>query len=178
MIRGCAKGDSTYQKILYEKYYSILMKVAFRYVSTYEQTLESTQNGFLKIFHELIRSGFDHYEISKETVLAWIKKTFIKTIVDHMKSALDLYKPRPIPRDIWKEYDGPFTDSEMKQIKLIKILKGLPTIYRLVFNMYVMDGFTHCEIAGLLGISVENSKQNLIRAREFLNKSFAREKYV
>jgi RNA polymerase sigma factor (sigma-70 family) len=178
IMNECAKGDSRYQKLLYEEYHSILMKVAFRYVSTYEQALELTQNGFLKIFHEFIGFRFDQSVLTRETLFAWIKRTFIVTLVDHIKSAFDLYKPRPIPTDIWKQHDGPFTDEEMMHIELIKILKGLPTLYRLVFNLYVIDGFTHFEIAGMLGTTVEGSKQNLIRAREYLNKSFAGEKYI
>ena len=178
IISGCAKGDPRYQKLFYEEYHSILMKVAFRYVSTYEQALELTQNGFLKIFHEFIRLRFDQYVITKETLFAWIKRTFIVTLVDHIRSEFDSHIPRPIPEDIWNQYDRPFTDKEMMYIKLIKILKGLPTLYRLVFNLYVIDGFTHREIAGMLGITMEGSKRNLIRAREYLNKSLAGEKYA
>jgi RNA polymerase sigma factor (sigma-70 family) len=178
IINGCAKGDSKYQKLLYEEYYSILMKVTFRYVSTYEQALELTQNGFLKIFHEFIGFRFDQSVLNRETLFTWIKRTFINTLVDHIKSALDLHMPRPIPGDTWKQYDRPFTDEEMMYIELIKILKGLPTLYRLVFNLHVIDGFTHFEIAGMLGITVESSKQNLIKAREYLNKSLVGEKYT
>ena len=178
VTRGCAMGVPTYQKILYEEYYSILMKVAFRYVSTYEQALDLTQNGFVKIFHELIRVRLDKELLTKEILYAWMKKTFIITLVDHIKSVFNLHKPRPIPADIWKQHDGPFTDEEMMHIELITLLKGLPTPYRLVFNLHVIDGFTHFEIAGMLGITVETSKQNLIRAREYLNKPFAGEKYI
>jgi len=174
IFKGCAKGDPRYQKLLYEEYYSISMKVAFRYVSTYEQALELTQNGFLKIFHEFFSIRLDKDVTSKEALSAWIKRTFIITLVDHIKSAFDLYKPRPIRGDIWKQYDRPFTDEEMMHIQLIKTLKGLPIIYRLVFNLHVIDGFTHGEIAGMLSITVEGSKQNLIRAREYLNKSFVK----
>ena len=171
IINGCAKKDPRYQKILYEEYYSILMKVSFRYVSTYEQALELIQNGFLKIFHEFSAFRSDQYVITKETLFAWIKRTFIITLVDHIKSAIDLHKPQPIPGDIWKQYDRPFTEMEMMNIKLIKILKGLPTLCRLVYNLHVIDGFTHFDIAGMLGITIEGSKQNLIKAREYLNKS-------
>ena len=173
IINGCTKGDSTYQKLLYEEHYSYLMKVAFRYVSTYEQALELTQNGFIKIFHEFIGLRFDQSALTKEILLGWLKRTFIITLVDHIKSAFDLYKPWPIPGDIWKQYDEPFTDEEMTHIELIKLLKGLPALYRMVFNLHVIDGFTHGEIAGMLGFTVEGSKQNLMRAREYLNKSFA-----
>jgi RNA polymerase sigma factor (sigma-70 family) len=172
IISGCAKGDSRYQKLLYEEYYSILMKVAFRYVSTYEQALELTQQGFLKIFHEFSSFRSDQYIIPKKTLFAWIKRTFIITLVDHIKSAFDLHKPRPIPGNVWEEFDRPFTDREMMSIELIKILKGLPIMYRLVFNLHIIDGFTHGDIAGMLGITVEGSKQYLIKAREYLNKSF------
>ena len=168
IMNECSKGDSRYQKLLYEEYHSILMKVAFRYVSTYEQALELTQNGFLKIFHEFIGFKFDQSVLSRETLFTWIKKTFIVTLVDHIKSAFDLYKPRPIPEDIWKQHDGPFTDEERMHIELIKILKSLPIMYRLVFNLHIMDGFTHGEIGGMLGITVKGSKQYLIKARENL----------
>lgn len=178
IIIGCAKGESRYQKLLYEEYYSILMKVAFRYVSTYKQALDLTQTGFIKIFREFIGPRFEQDAITKETLFAWIKKTFIVSLVDHMKPALDLYKSRPIPGNIWNEYDRPLTENEMLYVNLIKGLKELPTVKRLVFNLHVLDGFTHGEIAGMLGITVDGSKQNLIRARESLNKLFLREKHI
>ena len=178
IINGCTNGDSRYQKLLYEEYYGILLKMAFRYVSTYEQALELTQNGFVKIFYELNGVSLDKDELTKETLSTWIKRTFIIILVDHIKSAFNLHKARPIPGDIWKQYDRPFTDKEMMHIELITILKGLPILYRLVFNLHVIDGFTHREIARVLDTTVEDSKQNLIKAREYINKSFVGEKYM
>ena len=171
LVTGCARQNPKCQKILYEEYYGKLMKVAFRYVSTYEQALVLTQYGFLKIFQELVQFRIGQDVIAKDDLSSWIKKIFIVILVDHIKSELTLHMPRPVSEELWKQDDRPFTDTEMINIKLIKILKGLPTVSRLVFNLFVIDGFTHFEIAGMLGIKVESSKQNLVKAREYCKRS-------
>jgi RNA polymerase sigma-70 factor (ECF subfamily) len=171
LVAGCAMQNPQYQQILYDAYYGKLMKVAFRYVSTYEQALVLTQHGFLKIFQEIIQFGFGQNMVSKDDLSSWIKRTFIVKLVDHIKSELTSHMPRPVPDDQWKQHDRPFTDAEMINIKLIKILKALPTVSRLVFNLHIIDGFTHYEISGMLGITVESSTQNLVKAREYCKRS-------
>ena len=174
LIVGCARQDSGCPKLLFEEYYVILMKVAFRYVSTYEQALEATHNGFLRIFRECIRLRSNQKRKRKGGLSDWMKRAFILTLVDHIKSEPDLHIPRPIPDDRWLPYDKFPSDTEKKHIELIKILKELPVSSRLVFNLHVIDGFSHREIARMLDITVKDSKRHKRSAREYCNRSLTR----
>ena len=165
------------QKLLFEAYYGTLLKIAFRYVSTYEQAVEITYHGFVKIFHEITR-----LKISQDAKFIvgpslWVKKIFIIALVDKIKSELNLHIPRPIPENIWQE---PGTranlESEIIYIELIKALKGLPVTHRLVFNLHVIDGFSHAEIAKMLRITVKVSKYNLFEAKKILRQIIRRDK--
>jgi RNA polymerase sigma factor (sigma-70 family) len=174
LIGGCAKQDTTCKKLLFEEYYAILMKVAFRYVSTYEQALEATHNGFLRIFRECPRFRSNRKVKGKDALSVWIKRVFIITIVDHVKAEPDLYTSRHIPDDLWLSYTQLPSDIEMMYIELIKILKELPVSSRLVFNLHIIDGFSHREIARILDITVKDSKHRVVDAREYCNRSLTR----
>lgn len=169
---------SQWQKSLFETHYDTLLKVAFRYVSTYEQALEVTHHGFLKIFHEFVRFKINQNVKFPAALAAWIKRIFIISLVDQIKSEIKLQMPGPIPEDIWKQNDRVLSDIEFKYIELIKILKGLPVSCRLVFNLYIIDGFSSAEIAGMLGITVKDLKYDLIKARKYCYESLAERKNI
>ncbi len=160
------------RKELFEDYYDILLKVAFRYVGTYEQAVEMTHDGFIKIFNEAKRLKVNLDAKFKGTLSAWLKRVFIITLVDAIKSEPNLHIPRPIPADPWHQTGNlENLESEIIYIELIKILKGLPVRPRLVFNLHIMDGFSHAEIAQMLGITVKDSKCNLLKARKYCRRS-------
>ena len=161
-----------WQKAFFEAHYDILLKVAFRYVSTYEQAIEITYHGFVKIFNEITRLKIGPDVQVKDGLSAWIKRIFIIALVDKIQSESNLHIPRPIPGDIWQKPGGQANlESEMIYIEVIKILKGLPVTYRLAFNLHVIDGFSHAEIAKMLGITVKDSKYNLLEAKKYCNRS-------
>jgi RNA polymerase sigma factor (sigma-70 family) len=174
LASGCVSRDPGYQKLLFEEHYAILMRVAFRYVSTYEQALEATHNGFLRIFRECIRLRSNLKVKRKGGLSAWMKRVFIITLVDHIKTEPELHIPQPIPDDRWLPHDILPSDTERMHIELIKILKELPVSSRLVFNLHIIDGFSHREIAGMLAISVKDSKRHIRSASEYCHRSLTR----
>jgi len=176
LIGGCTKQDPGFQKLLFEEYYVILMKVAFRYVSTYEQALEATHSGFLRIFRECVKFRNNLKVKGKDTLSVWIRRVFIITLVDHIRAEPELHIPRSIPDDRWLSNDNLPSDTEKIHIELIKILKEIPVSPRLVFNLHVIDGFSHREIARMLDITVKDSKRKLINARDYCSRSLVREK--
>ena len=163
---------SQWQILLFEAHYSTLLKVAFRYVSTYEQAVEMTYHGFIKIFNKVTRVKITQDVRFKGGLSALVKRIFIITLVDKIKSELNLHIPRPIPEDVWHEPGSQENlESEIIYIELIKVLKGLPVTYRLVFNLHVIDGFSHAEIAKMLRITVKDSKYNLLEAKKYCYRS-------
>jgi RNA polymerase sigma-70 factor (ECF subfamily) len=163
---------SQWQKLLFEAHYGTLLKVAFRYVSTYEQAVEMTYHGFGKIFNEATRLKIGQDVKFRDGLSAWVKRIFIIMLVDKIKSEFNLHITRPIPEDIWQESGNQANlESEIIFIEVIKILKGLPVTYGLVFNLHVIDGFSHAEIARMLRITVKDSKYNLLEAKKYCNRS-------
>jgi RNA polymerase sigma factor (sigma-70 family) len=161
-----------WQKALFEAHYDILLKVAFRYVSTYEQAVEMTYHGFIQLFNEAARLKIGQDGKFKEGLSAWVKRIFIMMLVDKIKSAPELHIPRPIPEDIWQASGNRENlESEILYREVIKILKGLPVIHRLIFNLHVIDGFSLDEIAKLLRITVKDAKYNLLEAKKYCNRS-------
>jgi RNA polymerase sigma factor (sigma-70 family) len=161
-----------WQKQLFETHYGTLLKVAFRYVGTYEQAVEMTYHGFIRLFNEVTRLKIGQDVKFKDGFSAWIKRIFIIMLIDKIKTEINLHIPRPIPEDIWQESGNQVnSESEMIYIEVIKILKGLPATYRLVFNLHVIDGFSHAEIAKMLHITVKDSKYNLLEAKKYCYRS-------
>ena len=90
-------------------------------------------------------------------------------LVDKIRSAPNIYRPRLVPEDIWQASDKQGNlESEIMYIEVIKILKGLPVPRRLVFNLHVIDGFSHAEIAKMLRITVKDSEYKLHEAKKRL----------
>ena len=164
-----------WQKLLFEAHYDILLKVAFRYVSTYEQAVEMTYQGFSKLFNELTRLKIGQDVKLKDELSAWAKRIFIIMLVDKIKSELNNHIPRPLPENIWQTSGNQgILENEIGYIEVIKILKGLPVTYRLVFNLHVIDGFSHAEIAKMLRITVKDSEHKLHEAKKYCNRLLER----
>jgi RNA polymerase sigma-70 factor (ECF subfamily) len=143
--------------------------VGFRYAGTYEQAVEMTHHGFIGIFNEMTRLKISLNAEFNGALPAWVKRIFIITLVDKIKSQPNLHIQRPIPGDLWQQ-SGNLENLEREiiyYIELIKILKGLPVRGRLVFNLHVIDGFSHAEIAEMLGITVKDSKYSLLEAKKY-----------
>ena len=162
-----------HQKKIFEDYYGDLIKLAFRYVGTYDQAVEITHHGFVRIFNEVTRLKSNRDAKFNGVLSARCKKIFINMLVGKIRSEPHLHISQPISEDIWQQ-SGIRTnvESQFLYVELIKILKGLPVTYRLVFNLYVIDGFSHAEIAKMLGIAVNDSKYNLLEAKNLIQKNF------
>ncbi len=139
----------------------------------YEQAVDMTHHGFIKIFNEVTRLKISQESKFKDALSTRYKKLFIITLVDKIKSEINMHIPQPIPVDVWQQSGTRLNlANELIYIDLIKILKGLPVTFRLVFNLHVIDGFSHAEIAKMLGITVKDSKYNLFEARTLFKKKF------
>lgn len=139
------------------------MSVCLRYAPTREGALEVVNDGFLKIFTRL-----DQYDPA-QPFKGWLRRIMINAAIDHYRQEVRHHYHEDIEQagqTIAAESADAF--SQLAHEDLMALIQRLSPAYRLVFNLYVMDGFTHEEIAGQLGISVGASKSNLARARENL----------
>ncbi|HET7360355.1 MAG TPA: sigma-70 family RNA polymerase sigma factor [Salinimicrobium sp.] len=156
LIKACKQQDGEAQEKLYNMFSGKFFTLCLKYSSTYEQAKDNLQDGFIKIFHHI------HQYKGKGSFEGWMTRIIINT-------SLREYQNKPIFLNLDEErIEEPEVEVDETNLNgdfLIKIIEELPERYRLVFNLYVLDGFSHKEISQMLNISVGTSKSNLARAR-------------
>jgi len=171
IIKGCANNDAKCQRILYNKYLGYALKISFRYVGSYENAANAANDAFIKIF-----KGFEKFEIRdtkniEAMLMGWIRKIVVNVSIDYMRKESLISERKILNKDAWmKSSASNYGDSQLMYKELIALIKKLSPAYRVVFNLHVIDGYSHQEIAEMLGISVGTSKSNLAKARAFLQK--------
>jgi len=164
--------DHKCQRILYEHYRGFALKISFRYLYRYEKAVDAVNDGFVKLFNHFpdFKPGVD--ADNEKILMGWLKKIIVNTSIDHLRRASMLPEIGGIPEQVW---DLPDDSQKAEQVLLyndiVALIKNLPPNYRSVFNLYVIDGYSHIEIADMLKISVGTSKSSLSRARGLLQTS-------
>ena len=168
IVNGCIKGKRKYQKQLFELFYGKMMGVCMRYAKDQDEAQDMVQNGFIKIFKKLDVYNFEG------SLEGWIRRIMVNTAIDQIrKNKRDPFSIEDDQRVQNIEEDVPFSEEDEYETKIqaeeaIKAISNLSPAYRTVFNMYVIEGFTHKEIAEYLGISEGTSKSNLAKAKQKL----------
>lgn len=161
LVEGCLAGESRAQEKLYQKYARRMFAVCCRYAKDDDTAADILQDGFIRIFHALP-------SFRKEGSLeGWIRRIMVNTALEyHRKNAgvhlvYDSEEKDHVPSDA-------DTSGNLDAEELLKLVQALPSGYRTVFNLYAIEGYSHKEIADLLGISEGTSKSQLARARSML----------
>lgn len=170
IINGCINTSRESQKEFYKLYYGFSMSVCMRYCDTYDDAMEVVNDGFLKIFKSI--SSFNprnnNYEAS---LMAWMKSIMVHTAIDHYRKRKHDYLINDIEETHYEMSDNAESAIDAMTYKeIMAILQKLSPVYRTVFNLYVIDGYKHEEIAEQLNISVGTSKSNLSKARANIQK--------
>lgn len=168
ILEGCMQNNHRAYKQLYEQYYGYSLKIVFRYISRYDKAVDVVNDGFVKVFTKL---NTFHYEASQNLearFMGWLKTILIHTAIDRLRKDSFLPEIGMTNEDIWIADKLQSADQTLLYKELITEIKKLPPGYRVVFNMYVIDGFTHQEIANQLKISVGTSKSNLSKGKALL----------
>ncbi|MGM0933598.1 MAG: RNA polymerase sigma factor [Bacteroidota bacterium] len=159
LIQKCKKQDIKAQEELYRLYAQRLFGVCLKYSTNYQQAEDNLQDGFLTIFKKI-----SQYQ-DKGSFEGWMKRIIINTALQKYRKEkyLDI-----INEDLLEEQEIEIDEEDLSVDFLLKLIQELPPRYREVFNLYVLDGYSHKEISGLLNISQGSSKSNLARARGIL----------
>ncbi len=164
LVSGCLKGESSSQKSLYEKYKVQLFRVCLRYAKDRAEAEDMLQDGFIKIFTDLHQFTF------QGPLGAWMRRVVVNIALQLIRKN----KRFQMNEDIESIADEYQTDasvfSQMNVKALTKLIQTLPDGYRIVFNMYVVEGYSHKEIAEQLNIKVNTSKSQLSKAKATLRK--------
>ncbi len=165
LISGCVRGSRPHQAQLYNKYCCKMMGVCLWYAKNKEEAEEILQDGFMRVFFYI------HTYAGEGSFEGWIRKIMIN-------AALLRYRNKNSNLWVRLEYKAELHDtaeaasffSSYDEKELLKLVQLLPPAYRMVFNLFVLEGFKHKEIALMLGISEGTSKSNLADARSILQK--------
>ena len=168
LLKACQKKDRYSQKELYRKYYSYAMNICLHYSKNREEAQEILNDGFFKVFENL-----DKYDPTL-SFKAWLRRVLINAAIDYYRHFHRRHPVMEIITDV--EATTTFTTGfdQLALDDLLTMVQQLPPRYRLVFNLYALEGFKHEEIAIRLGISVGTSKSNLSRAKEKLQLMIAK----
>ena len=162
IIQGCTALNRDSQKKLYNIFYGYAMSVSLRYAATHDDALEIVNDGFLKLFKE-IRLFKPHYDNHYLALKGWVKQLMIFTAIDHYRKNAKHQHGAVTEDDAAHIYM--YASDKMSFDEIRKMIQQLSPAYRTVFNLFVIDGFSHEEIARQLGISVGTSKSNLSKAK-------------
>lgn len=135
--------------------------LCLQYANNYDDACDILQEGFIKVFRKLEQFA------GKGSFEGWIRRIMINTALEHYRSRLNLY---PLTENLVKKDEMVYEEvfEQLSAGDLVKLVQDLPPRYRMVFNMYAIEGYAHKEIAEIMGITVGTSKSNLSRARGIL----------
>jgi RNA polymerase sigma factor (sigma-70 family) len=161
LLEGCRRGDRKAQESLYKTLASRMLGICLRYAKDTFEAEDVLQMGFVKVFQKV--SDFR----GEGSFEGWIRRIMVNTAIESYRKNLRNLNIV----DIDEVYDQPQNTFDMSGLELkdlLKLVQQLPNGYRLVFNMYVIEGYSHKEIAKQLGITEGASKSQLSRARAIL----------
>lgn len=160
LIRKCIKGNRSAQQELYSRYSGVLFGICMKYSRNRTEAEDNLHDSFLIIFDKI------HQYRSRGSFEGWLKRITVNTVLQKYRKS----EPLTLIEDRLEDETGEEEDlkTDIPLATLLKYIQELPNRYRLTFNMYVLDGFTHREISEKLGTSEGTSKSNLARARNIL----------
>jgi RNA polymerase sigma factor (sigma-70 family) len=154
---------------MYMSFYDYAMSICFKYANDKDDAVEIINDGFLKIFREI----YNYKPLSEDLAFgftSWFRRIMINTSIDHYRKN----KHNHIFKDLGEEQENTTPSSEQDVLanlsynELMKVIQELSPAYRMVFNLYAVEGMTHKEVGEHLNISEGTSKSNFAKARAFL----------
>lgn len=159
LIEQCKNQDIKAQGQLYKLFAAKFFGVCLKYSANYAEAQDNLQDGFLIIFNKIDQFNF------KGSFEGWAKRIMINNALQKFRGIRHL---EIVTEEIAEEDPVELDDDNISLDYLISIIQELPERYRLVFNLYVLDGYSHKEISEMLNITTGTTKSNLARARIIL----------
>ena len=161
LIQGCMRNDRDSQRLLYQHYYAYALSICIRYSRNINEAKEVVNDGFMKVFAKI-----DQYN-QESPFKGWLRKIMINASIDQYRKELKHQQQDPV-EFAHLAFTQPQAITDLSHDELIRLVQKLSPAYRAVFNLHVIDGYTHEEIGKILNISAGTSKSNLLKARENL----------
>jgi RNA polymerase sigma factor (sigma-70 family) len=161
LLEGCKRGKPKSQEALYKRFAAAMYGICLQYASNEEDAQDIMQEGFVKVFRKL-----DQVK-NPAAFPGWIRRVMVNTALEKYRSQVHLQRIDDVIEEADKGMDNEIFENLTCQ-ELVALIQTLTPQYRLVFNLYAIEGYSHQEISEDLGISVGTSKSNLSRARGIL----------
>lgn len=164
LVKKCIEGDNRAQKKLFDLFAPKLFGVCLRYMKDHDLAQDTLQDGFVKIFTKL--SDYN----GKGSFEGWMRRITVNTCLDQLRKDQKLKVNTPIDDVSFLVKDNHWIEEELTAKDLLKLVESLPDGYRVVFNMFAIEGYSHKEIAEQLNISENTSKSQFSRAKSQLRR--------
>lgn len=160
---GCLRGERKFQQMLYNMLSPKMFAVCLRYAPDYNTAQDLLQEGFVKVFRHIEKfRGDGSFE-------GWVRRIFVNTAIEHFRKQVNLYAIHDSDVKGFEYYHQGALET-LKEQDIMNMIQKLSDGYRTVFNLYVIEGYSHKDIGEMLGISEGTSKSQLARARYLLQK--------
>ncbi|MEY8020319.1 RNA polymerase sigma factor [Muriicola sp. SD30] len=166
LINQCKKGDRKAQEQLYRKYSSVLYGLCLKYSRNKTEAEDNLHDSFITIYDKIDQFKF------KGSFEGWLKRITVNTVLQKYRKGQHM---NVVSDNLSEEEDLDYDYPDVQLSTLLQYVQELPNKYRLTFNLYVLDGYTHKEISELLGTSTGTSKSNLSRAKMILKEKLKKE---
>lgn len=172
LIERCIQNEHAAQKAIYQRYAAKMFAICLRYGKTKMVAEELMQNGFVKVFKSIARFR------NEGSFEGWIRRVMVNTAIEHYRQAAKIQETKALTGalDTAGSYESALDRLALDD--LLALIAGLPDGYRMVFNLYAIEGYSHKEIALQLGITEGGSKSQLSRARQLLQSAIKKREEV
>lgn len=168
LVKGCQEGKERYFKMLYEKHYGKMLNVCFRYARDRDEAKDMLQEGFIRVFKSLRQFNFEG------SFEGWLRRVMVTTSINYVKRNVLRNIIVAVSSDQEEEAMLSNNDKIIQPAEVLsklhiedlhKLIIKLPPVYRMVFNLSVIEGLSHKEISEMLDITESTSRSNLNKAR-------------
>ena len=168
LIRRCSEGKLRAQELLYRRYFSFAMSVCIRYTKNANEAMEIVNDSYMKVLGNL--TEFDDSKSFK----SWYARILVNSAIDNFRRNAKHSAYMQITDLEISEEQEPLIDAELSAGDILSLFSELPDNYKLTFNLFEIEGYSHEEIGKMLGISTSTSRSNLTRAKKMLRKLYKR----
>lgn len=180
IIEGCVQGIEKYQRMLYYQYFSKMMSVCIRYARDRDEAQDLLHEGYIKVYKNIgqfqSNGSFEGWirRIMVNTAINYYHKNYLTRITDYIDTSPENNDEQHTPEHFVESKQDVISDLSAQE--LLQMVQYLPPAYKMAFNLYAIEGYTHKEIADMLNVTEGTSKSNLAKARTKLQQMIKTQK--
>jgi len=168
LVKGCAGGDRRSQEILYKRYFSFAMSICIRYTRDENEAMEIVNDSYMKVME-----GLSDYDSSRP-FKPWYGKVLVNTAIDNYRKNLKHNDHLSIDTITETEERAPEIEAELSVNDILTLYRHLPVNYKITFNLFEIEGYSHEEIGQMLGVTSSTSRSTLTRTKKMLRELYSK----